>query len=86
MLNPAIAKLLGGQAMRSMPWGPYIILASAALAGCATPVANYKADVQQFSQPPLNSISTASVGDDLLSQGSTASQDGIELKTQVHVT
>lgn len=71
--------------MRGVLWGPFAILASATLAGCATPVANYKPDVQPFSRPPLNSIATASVGDDLLSQGRTSEQDGIELKTQVHV-
>lgn len=72
--------------MRSVPWGPFAVIGSAALAGCATPVANYRPDVQPFSRPPLNSISTASVGDDLLSQGRTSEQDGIELKTQLHVT
>ncbi|HSZ52919.1 MAG TPA: hypothetical protein VK801_15230 [Caulobacteraceae bacterium] len=71
--------------MRVALWGSFAI-AGAMLTGCATPVANYKPEVQQLSQPPLNSISTASIGDDLLSQGSNAIQEGLELKAQVHVT
>jgi hypothetical protein len=56
------------------------------LTGCATPVANYSVEVKQFSRPPVHSTSTVSVGDEMLAQGSTADQDGLQLQTTVHVS
>lgn len=56
------------------------------LAGCATPVANYSPDVKEFSRPPINSVTTVSVGDEMLSQGSTADQDGLQLGAPVHIS
>ncbi len=63
-----------------------IVAAGAALSGCATPVANYSVDVKQFSRPPINSVSTVSVGDEMLAQGSTADQDGLQLQSSVQVS
>lgn len=43
--------------------------ASLAIVGCATPLTNYQPTTRQISEPPVNSINTANVGDRMLSQG-----------------
>lgn len=42
---------------------------SLAIVGCATPLTNYQPTTRQISEPPVNSINTANVGDRMLSQG-----------------
>lgn len=69
-----------------VPFGLSLGLAVAALCGCATPVANYSASVQAFSRPPLRSVSTVSIGEEMVAQGSTADQDGIELLQPLKVS
>jgi hypothetical protein len=39
------------------------------LFGCATPVYNSTSTISNISKPPLNSINTVSVGDQMLVQG-----------------
>lgn len=40
-----------------------------AIVGCATPLTNYQPTTRQISEPPVNSINIANVGDRMLSQG-----------------
>ncbi|KXO78207.1 hypothetical protein AYL20_07475 [Acinetobacter venetianus] len=48
------------------------------LVGCATPVYNSTSTISNISKPPLNSINTVSVGDQMLVQGTLRQNDVIE--------
>jgi hypothetical protein len=56
-----------------------IIASFAALTGCATPVYNYRPTIVEVSEPPLDLVSVAHVGDVLLRQGKYSEQDAILL-------
>jgi hypothetical protein len=56
-----------------------------ALNGCATPRYNYRPEVNDVSNPPLEAISTAQVGDTMLQQGKYAEYDAILLKQETRV-
>ncbi|WP_025094557.1 hypothetical protein [Acinetobacter soli] len=49
------------------------------LIGCATPSYNYQPQVTNISNPPLNQVATAYVGESLLEQGKAIQADGIRL-------
>lgn len=49
------------------------------LVGCATPVYNSTASVSNISKPPLNSINTVSVGDQMLVQGTMRQNDVLDV-------
>lgn len=57
-----------------------------AIAGCATPVANYTPQSKPFSRPPLNQTNTVSVGDEMLAQGNLVTRDGIMLPAEVKIS
>lgn len=52
------------------------------LVGCATPSYNYQPQVTNISNPPLNQIATAYVGESLLEQGKAIQADGIKLDSK----
>lgn len=54
-------------------------LAAIALAGCAAPKYNYAPQTKEFSDPPVGSVSTAGVGEKMLSQGVLVRQEAIEV-------
>lgn len=58
-----------------------LFCASAALAvvGCATPLTNYTPHTQEISEPPINSINQAEVGERLLSQGRVTEYEALYL-------
>lgn len=51
------------------------------LVGCATPLTNYQPTVQQISEPPVNSINTAYIGDRMLRQGRTIDREALYIST-----
>jgi hypothetical protein len=53
------------------------------LVGCATPQHNYQPQIVEMSEPPLGSVNTAAVGDELLKQGHYAEVDGLRLEKPV---
>lgn len=53
------------------------ILAASLVVGCATPLTNYQPSVKQISEPPINSINTAYIGDKMLSQGKLIEQEAL---------
>lgn len=64
---------------------PVICLSSVCLllfvaAGCATPQYNYRPHATQISTPPLNTVVTANVGDEMLKQGTFYERDAIRLQ------
>lgn len=63
-----------------------ILLAAATISACSTPQANYAPTITQFSRPPLGSTSTVSVGDEMVAQGNTSDQDGLELPSSVQIS
>lgn len=56
------------------------------LNGCATPDYNYHAELSEISEPALNSINTAYVGDTLLKQGRYSEHDAIYLSNMTEVS
>jgi len=52
-------------------------MVSVAIVGCATPLTNYQPQTQQISEPPINSINEAYVGDRMLSQGMVTERDAL---------
>ncbi|NJD24855.1 MAG: hypothetical protein FIB06_05560 [Betaproteobacteria bacterium] len=55
----------------------FLIAFSVVLTACTTPRANYSPVPQAISEPPLNSISTVSVGDTMLRQGEFTEHEAI---------
>jgi hypothetical protein len=60
-----------------------VSLCAVLLSSCATPRYNYQPVVQETSQPPIGSVNTANVGDEMLSQGSYSEQDAIRLSKSI---
>lgn len=55
------------------------------LAACATPTYNYRAEQTEISAPPLDTVTTAYVGDNMVEQGKYEELDGIALREPVKV-
>lgn len=53
------------------------VAASLAVVGCATPLTNYQPQMREISEPPINSINEAYVGDRMLSQGTVTERDAL---------
>lgn len=51
------------------------VLATFSVVGCTSPQINYRTSPQKISKPPIGSINTAFVGDELLAQGLVVNQD-----------
>ena len=56
------------------------------LVGCATPVYNSTMTVSNISKPPINTINTVSVGDQMLVQGTLRQNDVLELQQQTKIS
>lgn len=56
------------------------------LTACATPTYNYQAVTTEISDPPLNSVNSKQVGDDLLKQGKYREHDAILLTGPVEAS
>ncbi|MGE6794439.1 MULTISPECIES: hypothetical protein [Psychrobacter] len=54
-----------------------VLCAVLGLTGCATPLTNYQPKVVQMSEPPVNSINKAYVGDRMLMQGSVVEREAL---------
>jgi len=64
--------------------GVFLTLVVAAMvAACATPAHNYQAVTTEISEPPLNSINSKQVGDELLKQGKYREHDAIVVTAPV---
>lgn len=67
----------------------YILLAvlgALSVSACVSPQYNYVAPSEQFSRPPLDQIVTVSVGEEMLSQGNMAYQEGIRIDQRTSVS
>lgn len=62
------------------------VLVAGFVTACATPTTNYIPHSSAFSSPPLNTTSTAAVGDEMLSQGVRTQRDGIALAGQTQIS
>lgn len=62
-----------------------LLVIGVAIAGCVSPQSNYKPDVMEISEPPLNATVTAYVGDNLLRQGKFVEHQAIFLPADVRV-
>ena len=58
------------------------VLGALVASACVTPAYNYEAAVREISEPPLNTVSTASVGDIMLRQGKYAEHEGLRLNAE----
>ncbi len=63
----------------------FLSLIAVLLTACATPDFNYTPQTTQVSEPPLDSINTAYVGDVLLRQGIYAEHDAIYVSSKIDV-
>lgn len=63
-----------------------VVLAAWILSGCITPSYNYRAESVNLSEPPLNSVNTAFVGDVLLRQGKYREHEAIYLPNKVDIS
>jgi len=66
-------------------WGLVALAFAAvlALSGCATPVSNYQPEPTNISEPPLNTVCTAQVGDEMLKQGKFYEREAIHLDHEI---
>jgi hypothetical protein len=55
------------------------------MVGCVAPVYNYRAEATEVSEPPLNVVSTAQVGDEMLKQGKFFEADAIVLEHDLKI-
>lgn len=53
------------------------IITAAVLSACATPAYNYTPELKEISKPPIGQVTTASLGDHMLTQGMVVQQDAI---------
>lgn len=60
-----------------------LIAGATLLAGCATPVANYQPRTTDISEPPLGSVNTRQVGEELLKQGKYREHDALRVDSAV---
>lgn len=51
------------------------------ITGCATSLDNYQPTTQQISEPPINSINTVNVGDQMLNQGKVTKSEALYFPT-----
>lgn len=51
------------------------------ITGCATSLDNYQPTTQQISEPPINSINTVNVGDQMLNQGKVTESEALYFPT-----
>lgn len=73
--------------MSKSNWKYSVALTSAlVLSGCASPDYNYLPETTQISEPAINSINTAYVGDVMLRQGKYSEHDSIYLPEKVEVS
>jgi len=63
-----------------------LILCAVTLGACAVPTESYQAEESTFSKPPLGTITTATVGQELLSQGVLIVEDGIRVPAGTQIT
>lgn len=61
----------------------FVLALSSLLAACATPKNNYQAITLSISEPPLNSVNTKEVGDEMLKQGKYREHDAIYVTTEI---
>lgn len=61
------------------------IFVGVGLVGCAAPKYNYTPETTQISRPPLDTVTTAYVGDQMLTQGKVVKQDALIVKSPVKV-
>ena len=62
-----------------------ILLLLIPIIGCVAPKYNYYPETTRISEPPLNTVVTAYVGDNMLSQGEYTEHDAIYLRQDVKV-
>lgn len=60
-----------------------ILLVALLFSACATPQYNYRPVSQEISRPPLNSVNTANVGDEMLNQGFYTERQAIKLSRSI---
>lgn len=53
------------------------------VSSCASPTYNYSAEATEISEPPLNTVSIAQVGDEMLKQGKFFERDAIHLDNNI---
>jgi len=53
------------------------------ITGCATPKHNYQPVTQNISEPPIGSINTKQVGDEMLKQGKYREHEAIHVSTEI---
>lgn len=51
------------------------------MVGCATPLTNYTPTAKRISQPPLGSVNTAKLGEELLTQGNIVEREALYFAT-----
>ena len=66
----------------------FLILASAVLvlAGCTSPKYNYVPKIENYSEPAVGSVNTASVGDSLIKQGVSQVVEGLKVTAPAKVS
>ena len=62
-----------------------IMVVAGSLSACSTPRYNYVPSVQNISRPPLNVVSTAGVGEQMLVQGRYEEREGLRLSHELRV-
>jgi len=63
-----------------------VVLSLFLIVGCATPKRNYMPEATNISEPPIGSINTAFVGDEMLKQGKFIKWDAIYIKEIIKPT
>jgi hypothetical protein len=62
-----------------------LFISAALLCGCATPKYNYQPEAKDVSTPPLNTVSVANVGDEMLKQGKFVEREAIQIDRNIKI-
>ncbi len=85
--NHANKKQQKESSMNPTPWLLGLTISLSTLSACTTtPLNNSPAKLQEISQPPLNQLTTAGLGDSLLLQGAAYAVDVITVKEPVKIS
>jgi hypothetical protein len=72
--------------MKKRPFGLfYVLICITLLSGCAAPRYNYIPESRNISEPPLDTINVAQIGDEMVRQGKVKEHDAIHVTLPVSV-
>lgn len=84
-MNPRRFSPTGKQVSPNYDRCVFLVIVASILSGCAAPKYNYTPKITNVSEPPLNTVVIAQVGDEMAKQGTMFEHDVIRIRTPIKV-